>query len=127
VETLVYVPVVRLAALIACRGGVYFDDHLNSLYDGMGKTTLDACKYVGAHGPLPGSRRRCRALNLCGRWRQGAGRGRGQRTAKEENLGRFEWKPGEFNIKNINFDSLILAFMLGYVVLCAVFLHPLYF
>jgi hydrogenase-4 component B len=113
VETLVYVPVVRLAALIACRGGVYFDDHLNSLYDGMGKTTLDACKYVGAMDRSLDPAADAKPESLREVAAGGGQEGESEGVKKNKTWRRFEWKPGEVNIKNINFDSLILAFMLG--------------
>ena len=74
---------------------------------------MDACKYVGAMDrsldPAADAKPQSLREMAAGDGQEGESEG----VKKNKILGRFAWKPEEFNIKNINFDSLILAFMLS--------------
>lgn len=124
VEAIFYGPAVRLATYIACRGGTYFDGKLNYLFDAMGRTTIDACKYVGALDGSTGytedtaARRQAAAGKTC----DGEDQEEERKIPQKSILGIFKWTPGEFNIKNINFDTLLLAFMLAIFLMVLVYM-----
>ncbi len=116
IESLLYEPLYRLSKLVV-SGGSFFDEKLNTLYDKTGKSTIDACKYVGLLDrsvDYPVESQAQTAADSEDKGEGGEETDREAYTKKERKLiGTLMWNPEDFNTKNINFGSLIMAFMLG--------------
>ena len=99
------------------EGTRQFDASLNDVYEESGRVMrkmADGTKQFdeGINDMYEGSGRVMRKM-ADGTKQFESGEDAARRNKPIKLFGRFEFKPGEFNIKNLNFDTLLLAVMLA--------------
>ncbi len=117
VEFLVYLPALY-ASRKACELTTLFDTNINTLYESMGRTSKDACNYVGVLDSNLDYSDEMPEKSRDGEEKPEEGPEKKKEFAF---LGRFQWVPADFNIKNLNFDTLLLAFMLAIFLMTLVY------